>query len=147
MIPKLIAKKNLFWKSVFPWVDLAWKTFCETTLCSSYEKQGRNLFSPWRHWVPFVRPLKGLGMKIDVWENPVVYASTRDWSSLYGAIRFEPESCETAVLLSLPARTSECLWEHSCCLSSACIVVGAVTVTPAENFVSPPSGSSPPRKH
>ena len=29
-------------------------------------------------------------------------------------------------LLSLPARTSERLWEHSCCLSSACIVVGAV---------------------
>ena len=50
-------------------------------------------------------------------------------------------------LLSLPARTSERLWEHSCCLSSACIVVGAVTVTPAENFVSPPSESSPPRKH
>ena len=49
--------------------------------------------------------------------------------------------------LSLPARTSECLWEHSRCLSSACIVVGAVTVTPAENFVSPLSESSPPRKH
>ena len=41
----------------------------------------------------------------------------------------------------------ECLWEHSCCLSSACIVVGAITVTPAENFVSPLSESSPPRKH
>ena len=50
-------------------------------------------------------------------------------------------------LLSLPARTSERLWENSCCLSSACIVVGAVTVTPAENFVSPLSESSPPRKH
>ena len=50
--------------------------------------------------------------------------------------------------LSLSARTSECLWEHSRCLSSACIVVGAVTVTPAENFVSPLSESSPfPRKH
>ena len=50
--------------------------------------------------------------------------------------------------LSLPARPSECLWEHSRCLSSACIVVGAVTVTPAENFVSPLSESSPsPRKH
>ena len=50
-------------------------------------------------------------------------------------------------LLSLPARTSERLWEHSCCLSSGCIVVGAVTVTPAENFVSPLSEPSPPRKH
>ena len=50
--------------------------------------------------------------------------------------------------LSLPARTSECLWEHSCCLSSVCIVVGEVTVAPAENFVSPLSESSPsPRKY
>ena len=39
--------------------------------------------------------------------------------------------------------------EHSRCLSaSACIVVGAATVTPAENFVSPLSESSPfLRKH
>ena len=38
-------------------------------------------------WAPFVRPpRKGLGIKIDVWENPRVCASTRDWSSLYGAI-------------------------------------------------------------
>ena len=29
---------------------------------------------------------------IDVWENPVVYASTRDWSSLCGAIGSEPET-------------------------------------------------------
>ena len=50
-------------------------------------------------------------------------------------------------LLSLPPRTSERLWEHSCCLSSACIVVGAGTVTPAETFVSPLFESSPPRKH
>ena len=61
-------------------------------MCSSYEKQDRNLLSPWCHWAPFVRPLKGLGIKIDVWENPLVYASTRDWSSLYGAIRSEPET-------------------------------------------------------
>ena len=100
------------------------------------------------HWAPFVRPLKGLGIKIDVCENPMVYASTRDWSRLYGAIRSETER---APALSVPALTSECLWEHSRCLSSACIVVGAVTVTPAENgFVSPLSDSSPspsPRKH
>ena len=55
------------------------------------------------------------------------------------AIRSEPERAR-----SVPALTSECLWEHSRCLSSACIVVGAVTVTPAENgFVSPLSDSSP----
>ena len=69
-----------------------------------------------------------------------MYASTRDWSSLYGVIRSEPET----------AAQSSCshFWEHSRCLSSACFVVGAVTVTPAENFVSPLSESSPsPRKH
>ena len=69
-----------------------------------------------------------------------MYASTRDWSSLYGAMRSEPET----------AAQSSCshFWEHSRRLSSACIVVGAVTVTPAENFVSPLSESSPsPRKH
>ena len=51
-----------------------------------------------------MRPLKGVGINIDVWENPVVYASTRDYSSLYGAIRSEPELKR---LLSLPARTSD----------------------------------------
>ena len=35
---------------------------------------------------------EGLGIKIDVWESPVVHASTRDWSGLYGAIRSEPET-------------------------------------------------------
>ena len=73
--------------------------------------------------------VEGLGLKIDVWENPVVYASTRDWSSLYGAIRSEPETA---------AQSSRShFWEHSRCLSSACIVLGAVTVTPAENFCFP----------
>ena len=58
-----------------------------------------------------MRPLKGLGIKIDVWENPVVYASTRDWSSLYGAIRSEPEtaaqsSCSHfSLLLSVSGNT------------------------------------------
>ena len=86
---------------------------------------------------------EGSGYKNRRLEYPVVYASTRDWSSLYGAILSEPETA-----LSLPARTSECLWEHSRCLSFACIVVGAVTGTPAENFVSPLSESSPsPHKH
>ena len=35
-----------------------------------------------------------------------MYASNRDWSCLYGAIRSEPERA-----LSVPALTSECLWE------------------------------------
>ena len=94
------------------------------------------------YWAPFVRPLKGLGIKIDVWEYPVVYASTRDWSSLYGAIRSEPERARSVFLLSLLGVSGK--WEHSRCLSSACIVVGEVTVTPAENgLVSPLSDSSP----
>ena len=100
MIPKVFAKKNSFLK-----VSVSLSGFGPSVVhgkhsvrrrypswCSSYEKQGRNLLFPWRHWAPFVRPLKGLGIKIDVWENPVVYASTRDWSSLYGAIRSEPET-------------------------------------------------------
>ena len=49
-----------------------------------------------------MRPLKGLGIKIDVWENPVVCTSTRDWSSLYGAIRSEPETAvQSSFLLAL----------------------------------------------
>ena len=43
------------------------------------------------------------GTGYDVWENPMVYASTRDWSSLYGTMRFESE---TASLPHVPARTS-----------------------------------------
>ena len=46
---------------------------------------------------------QGTGYKIDVWENPIVYASTRDWSCLYGRMRFESE---TASLPHVPARTS-----------------------------------------
>ena len=72
----------------------------------------------------------------------VRFDSRLDWSRLYGAIRTEPET----------AAQSSCshFWTSLrtlCCLSSAWIVVGAVTVTPAENFVSPLSESSPPRKH
>ena len=44
-----------------------------------------------------------LGIKIDVWENPIVYATTPDWSSLYGTMRVESE---TASLPHVPARTS-----------------------------------------
>ena len=46
-----------------------------------------------------------------------MYASIRDWSSL-STVRY---ALSLKRLLSLPDRTSECLWEHSCCLSSACI--------------------------
>ena len=77
----------------------------------------------------------------------MVYASTREWSSLVCTVRYALSLKVVKRLLSLPARTSERLWENSCCLSSACIVVGAVTVTPAENFGFPLSESSPPRKH
>ena len=74
-----------------------------------------------------------------------MYASTRDWSSLYGTMRSESETAAQSSCSHF-----ESLWEHSGCLSSACIVVCAVnfTVTPAENFVSPLSeSSSSPRKH
>ena len=63
----------------------------------------------------------GLGIKIDVWESPMVYASTRHWSSLYGTML---SGSETAAQSS--CSHFECLWEHSGCLSSACIVVCAV---------------------
>ena len=63
----------------------------------------------------------GLGIKIGVWENPVVHASTRDWSNLYGKMR---SGSETAAQSS--CSHFECHWEHSGCLSSACIVVCAV---------------------
>ena len=42
-------------------------------------------------------------MKINVWENPAVYASTRDFSSLYGTMLSESENGEIAAQLSLPA--------------------------------------------
>ena len=66
-----------------------------------------------------------------------------------------PRTVRYALSLKLPASSCscshfECLWEHSGCFSSSCIVVGAVnfTVTPAKNFVSPLSESSPSsRKH
>ena len=77
-------------------------------------------------------------VKIDVWENPMVYAYIQKWSGLYSTMRSQPE---TAVQSS--CWHFKCLSGHSC-LSSACIVVGALkfTVTPAEKFVLPLSGSS-----
>ena len=49
-----------------------------------------------------MRPPKGLGIKIDVWENPIVYATTPDWSSLYGTMRVESETaCFLMFLLAL----------------------------------------------
>ena len=47
-------------------------------------------------------PPKGLGIKIDVWENPIAYATTPDWSSLYGTMRVESETaCFLMFLLAL----------------------------------------------
>ena len=90
--------------------------------------------------------LKGLGIKIDAWENPVVYASTRDWSGMYGAIRSEPETAAQSSFLLLALLLDLSVSGNTRAVS-ACIVVGAVTVTRAENFVSPLSESSPPHKH
>ena len=63
-----------------------------------------------------------------------MYALTRDWSSLYSTMRSESETAAQSSCSHF-----ECICEHSGCLSSACIVLGAVnfTVMPAENFVSP----------
>ena len=102
--------------------------------CSLLDAIGRRSCGRWR-----------VGIKIDVWKNPELYASTWDWSGLYGTMR-----CESETAAQSSCSHSESLWEHSGCLSSACIVVCAVNfaVTPAENFVSALSESSPsPRKH
>ena len=42
----------------------------------------------------------GLGIKVDVWEHLVVYASTRDWSSLYGTMS-ALWNCRSVFLLAL----------------------------------------------
>ena len=86
----------------------------------------------------------GLGKKIDVWEIP--WCTLRLETGLVRTVRcaLSPTAAQSS------CSHFECLWEHSGCLSSACIIVGAVnfTVTPAENFVSPLSESSPsPCKH
>ena len=111
----------------FLWEDVVFKL---------KKKQGRNLLSPWRYWAPFMRPQwtgyknrrlgKSRGVRFDL----------RLVLSLYGTMRSESEtaaqsSCSVTLRVSLGTR----------CLSSACIVVGAVTVTPAENCVSPLSPS------
>ena len=66
--PEFVCQKESFLKVTVslrgfgPFVATG-KTFCETALCSSYEKQGRNLLSPGPPWAPFVRPIRGLGIK------------------------------------------------------------------------------------
>ena len=96
--------------------------------CSLLDAIGRSSCRHSGDWVceriPASVTLWGLGIKTNVWEYPVAYASTRDWSSLYGTMRSESAALNFECLLGLS------------CLSSACIVVGAVsfTVTPAENF-------------
>ena len=56
--------------------------------------------SLWCHWGRSCGH-SGLGINIDVWKNPVVYASTRHWSILYGTMR-----SDLKLPLSLPTRTS-----------------------------------------
>ena len=92
----------------------------ETKLCSRYGKRSRNLhsLSPWRHWTPFVWPLRRLGLKIDVWENPVVYASTWDWSCLYGTMRSESEA----------AAQSSCSHSRDCLASTQVSLLHALWV-------------------
>ena len=113
--------------------------FCEATWSSSYKKQGRNLPFPSRHWAPFVRPLRGLGIKkrhlgkscgvrfnwrlvLSVWDDAL-------WVC----------NCRSVFLLAF-----ECLWKRSR-LTSECIIVSGVNfiVMTAENFVSPLFESSP----
>ena len=81
-----------------------------------------------------MRSLKGLGIKIDVWETPG--CTFRLESGLVCAVQYalslkSANGCSVFLLalLSVSGNT------HA--VSSACIVVGAVTVKPAENFVSP----------
>ena len=45
---KFFFESKCFLGWIWPFCS-PWKAFCETTLCSSYEKQGRNLLSPWHH--------------------------------------------------------------------------------------------------
>ena len=118
--------ENILWDDI---VFKLRKNKAET--CSLIDAIGRRSCGRWR-----------VGIKIDVWENPVVYALTQDWSSLYGAIRSEPET----------AAQSSCshFWTSLGTLMLSLFRMhrrGAVTVsTPAENFVSPLSESSPLRK-
>ena len=86
---------------------------------------------------------QGLGIKIDVWENPIVYATTPDWSSLYGTLRVESETaCSLMFLLalrvSLGALRLFLFYVHRCgCSEFYCDASGAL------KFVSPLSESSP----
>ena len=108
---KIFFESQCFLERIWPFCS-PWKTFRERTLCSSYEKQGRNLLSSWYHCrVPFMWPLRGLGIKIDVWEKPLVYASTRDWSCLYCTMR----SCSVYLLaLRVSLGTLLCVFSVHC---------------------------------
>ena len=79
-----------------------------------YEKQGRNLLSPWRHWAPFVRPLKGLDKNRRLGKPQA--CTLRLKTGLVCTVRY---ALSLKRSLSLPARTSECLWE----------VVGTLTLS------------------
>ena len=62
--PEVVCQKDSFLK-----VSVSLGGFCpsvahgnilwDDVVLKLRKKQGRNLLSPWRHWAPFVRPLKG----------------------------------------------------------------------------------------
>ena len=125
MIPKLFAKKNLFWKLVFPWADLAllqpMKNILWDDVVFKLRKTRQKLALSLTPLGAVRAAAEGTGYKnrrLGKSRGSVEYSSTRDWSNLYGAIRPQPE---TAAQYSLPARTSECLWEHSPALSLFCM--------------------------
>ena len=147
MIPKLLAKKNLLWKLVFPWVDLALLLPMENIL---WDDVVFKLRKTRQKLALSLTPLGAVGAAAEHAEG-TGYKNRRlgkprgvriDSKLVYGAIRSEPETAAQSsflllALLSVSGNTRAV---------STCIVVGAVTVTPAE-FVSPLSESSPPRKH
>ena len=97
---KLFFESSYFLEWISPF-SRRWKTFCERTLCSSYQKQGRNLLCPWRPGEPFVRPFRGLGKRCTSGKIP--------WCTLLletGLVCRVQCALGLKVLLSLPARTS-----------------------------------------
>ena len=144
--PELVCQKILFWKLVFPWVDLALLQPMENILWDDVvfklRKTRQKLALSLTPLGAVRAAAEGSGYKNRRLGKSLGVRFDSRLVCLYGAIRSEPET----------AAQSSCshFWTSLgtlCCLSSACIVVGAVTVTPAESFVSPRSESSPPRKH
>ena len=146
MILKLFAKKILFWKLVFPWVDMALLWPMENIVWDDV------VFKPRKTRQKLALSLTPLGA-VHAAAEGTGYKNRRLGKSR--GVRFDSRlvlSVRYDTLWAWNGRSVfllALLWEHSRCLSSASIVVGAVTVTPVENgFVSPLSESSLfPRKH